>query len=123
MPALGVHQRRLPMDMAGAPRREGAHDHPQLAPLVGQGVLGPRRMLGVEPSRHQRVLFHQLEAAREDVGRDPGEALLEILKPSGTRQEIPDEQQGPAVADHLERLRHRAGLTISLGHASSLPWS
>jgi len=80
-------------------------------------------MLGVEPARHQRVLFHQLEAAREDVGRDPGEALLEILKPPGAPQEIPDEQQGPAVADHLERLRHRAGLTISLGHASSLPGS
>jgi hypothetical protein len=80
-------------------------------------------MLGVEPSRHQRVLFHQLETAREDVGRDPGEALLEILKPSGTRQEIPDEQQGPAVADHLERLRHRASLTVSLGHASSLSGS
>ena len=120
MPALGVHQRCLPVHVAGAPRREGAHDHPQLAPLVGQRVLGPRRMLGVEPSRHQRVLLHKLEAAREDVGRDPGEALLEILKPSGTRQGIPDEQQGPAIADYLERLRDRAGLTISPGHASSL---
>jgi len=120
MPALGVHQRGLPVDVARAPRRERAHDDPQLAPLVGQGVLRAGRMVGVEPACDERVLLHKLEAVREDVGRDPREAPLEILKPSGPGQHVPDEQKGPAVADQLERLRDRTGLTVTLGHTPSL---
>jgi len=121
MAAFGVHQRGLPVDVTRAPRRQGADDHPELAPLVGQRVLRARRVVGVEPARHERVLLHQLEPIRENVGRDPREALLEILEPPRAPQHVPDEQKGPPVADQLERLRDRTGLAVTLGHVRSLP--
>jgi ribosomal protein S7 len=77
-------------------------------------------MLGVEAPRHQRVLLHALEAVGEDVGRDAGQALQEILEPARPPEEIADQQEGPAVADHLERLRDRTRLTVALGHDSIL---
>src|SRR5262245_26745762 len=51
MAALGVHQRRLPVDVPRTPRGQSAHDHAELTPLVAQRVLRARRMLGVEPAR------------------------------------------------------------------------
>ena len=123
MPAFGVHQRGLPVNVARAPRCQGADHHPEFASLVGQRVLRARRMVRVEPARRQRVLFHALEPIREDVGRDPREALLEILESPRSRQHVTHEQEGPAIADQLERLRDGTGLAVALGHASSLPRS
>src|SRR5262245_66583140 len=104
MPALGVHEGRLPVDVSRAPRGECPHYHPELAALVGQDVLGPRRMLGVEAPRHQRMLLHELEAIGEDVGRNTGQALLEVLDPARAAAEIPGQEEVPGIAYHYIRI-------------------
>jgi hypothetical protein len=78
-------------------------------------------MLGVEAARHQRVLLYELQAIGEDVGRNTGQALLEVLEPAWAPKEIADQEKGPAIAHQLERLRDRARLTIALGHGPSVP--
>ena len=120
MAALGVDQRRLPMDVPRAPRRQRPHYHPELLPLVGQDVLGPRRMVRVEPACHEPVLIHQLEPIREDVRWNSRQAPLEILEPPGAAQHVAYEQKRPAVADQVERLRDWTGLTIAFGHVLSV---
>src|SRR5262249_61846484 len=52
VPAPGVHQPGLLVHVAPAPRGQRPHHRTQLAPLVGEGVLGPRRVVPVEAAGH-----------------------------------------------------------------------
>src|SRR5262249_62071386 len=70
---------RISMDEAGAfvhvtrpPGREGADHRAELASLVGQLVLRPRGMVGVEAPAHDALLLPELEPLREDAGREGG---------------------------------------------------
>ena len=74
-------------------------------------------MVGVEAALDESVLLHELQPVREQVGRDPRERELEIAEPPGAPEQVTHEQERPPVADELERLRHRARLSVALGHA------
>jgi hypothetical protein len=65
------------------------------------------------------VLFHQFEPIRKDGRRNTFEGLLEILEAARSLvQEIPHNEEGPAVTHQLERLGHWAGLIIVFWHRS-----
>ncbi len=66
------------------------------------------------------VLLHQLEAVRQDVGRDAGEGDLEILEATRATEEVSDHEERPAVAHDLQRLGDGAALAVDLGHARIL---
>lgn len=102
------------------PRRERPDNDAEFAPSLRQLVFCARRMVRIEVPRNEPVLLHAFEPVRQDIWRNPLEALLEILEASRPWQEVAHEQEGPPVADHLERLRHRTGLAIALGHAVSI---
>src|SRR5262249_58513226 len=102
--------------MTGSPGREGTDHRPELAPPVRQLVLGAGRMVGVEMPAHQTVLLHELETLGEDVGREAGQAGLEIAEAAGSAQEIAPHEGGPAIAPHFEGLGHPAALPADPPH-------
>src|SRR5205823_14056617 len=65
-------------------------------------------------------LLHAIQSVGQDVRRHPLEAPLEGPEAPGARQAVAAEPEGPAVAHHLPRLRHRARLAVALGHAPSI---
>src|SRR5882724_1063242 len=118
--AVVVDERRVLVHVARAPDGEGAHHHPEVAPAGRQGVGGPGRMLGIELAGDDAVLLEDLEALRQHVGGDAVERRQEILKAPRARQEVPDHEEGPALAEELERLGHRTRLPVALGHGPSI---
>src|SRR5262249_6942614 len=109
------------MDEAGAfvhvtrrPGREGADHRAELASLVGQLVLRPRGMVGVEAPAHEAVLLHELEPLGEDVGREAGQAGLQIAEAAGGSEQIAHHEERPAIAPPLEGLCHPAALPVHL---------
>src|SRR3989449_3298147 len=115
-----VHERARAVHVTRSPARERAHDDAELAPAVGQLVLGPGRVGRVEAPRDEPALLQELQPVRQDVRRDPREAPREVREAPRPREQVAHEQEGPAVADHLQRLRHRARLAVTLRHGPSL---
>jgi hypothetical protein len=64
------------------------------------------------------LTLHSLQAIRKQLRRDAGQLDTEILESRGSPQQVADDEERPALAYHVERLRHWAVLTISLRHAS-----
>src|SRR5262245_66566635 len=73
-------------------------------------------MVGVETARNQPMLFHELEPIRENRRRNPCEGGLEVLEAPRSSQQIAHNQEGPPVAEHLQRFGNWTGLIISFWH-------
>jgi len=99
-----------------APDRQRAYDETETPPAAGEGIGGSRRALRVGLACHQPLAFHSLEAVGKQLWRDAGQLGTEVLKSCGAPQEVPNDQECPALADQIERLRNRAVLTIPLRH-------
>src|SRR5215470_15610829 len=102
------------------PGGEGADHRAELASFVGQLVLRPRGMVGIEAPAHEAVLLHELEPLGEDVGREAGQAGLQIAEAARASEQIAHHEERPAIAHHLEGLGYRAALPVELRHGSSL---
>src|SRR5262249_22028307 len=103
-----------------APASQGADDRAELLALFAEDVLSPRWVIGVKTSLDQSVLLHQLELLRQHVRRNAGERILQVLEAAWSTQQIADDQQGPALADQLERFGNRTSLSIQPGHFPSI---
>src|SRR5205807_5796416 len=89
-------------------------DHmPQVASLVGQSVVEPRRMLAVGNLHQDTRRYQPREALVEDVARDP-ETFLHLVKARDAEEHVANYQQRPPLTDDLEALRDRA---VHLGEA------
>ena len=79
--------------------------------LFGEGVdrARPRRDRADESRGDQRA-----QPAGEDPRRDSG-SDPQLLETPGRGQELPPEDQGPAIADHLEGPGHRVENALGLG--------
>ena len=97
---------QLAREIAHAPSAEREHDDAKFAALVGEGVGGARRMIGIEVAAHQTVGFKRLQPIRKDIGRHPRKALLEILEALGAGKQVANDQEGPALAHDVERSGH-----------------
>ena len=57
------------------------------------------------------------EPGREDVRPDSGQAFGEVGVALRPLHQLADDEQGPAVADDVEGVGHRAVLVVVLRHA------
>src|SRR5689334_19680028 len=96
--------------MLSSPDEERLEGRTELAPLRRQHVLGARRVLLVETTRDDGVLFEVLEARRERIGTYAAQGRLELLEaPRWIREELTQDEDRPAVPDDVERPCDRAG--------------
>ena len=101
------------------PPADGVEDRLQLRARVGQveqggcdgrrGVFSPDQARGLEFT----------DPVREQVGRDPRQSVLQVGVPArAADHELPDDQQGPPVADDVQRLGDRAVLAVTTHNPS-----
>ena len=73
-------------------------------------------MASVQDGAPRRVVitgFGLVSPVGEDVAGGAG-ASVEVLEPPGPEEGLPDDQQGPAVADHREGAGHGAAALADL---------
>jgi len=125
--AVDEHQLERRREPVAADRVFGLLLGHQREPPLGQGLehgleLAAARGQAKEGGgdRRRRVLAHDhagvLELAQplgEQVAGDPGQPVAQVGVPARPAQrELADDQQRPAVADHVERFRDRAVLVV-----------
>jgi hypothetical protein len=62
----------------------------------------------VRATLDQAVLDEGIQPVDEDVSRDP-EAVSDLIEPLPPKEEVPDDEEGPPLSDHLEPASHGAG--------------
>ena len=98
-PAPGRHA-RTPNTPAG--------EAPPRVPALGRQLVGDAgRPLRVRPGHQQRFPFEPLEAFGQDVRRDTGELVEQIVEPARPGEQRLHYQQGPPVTDPGQRLGQR----------------
>src|SRR5699024_4370458 len=126
----------------GRPQREReGGDAEGLLPQIDRGVRGPSPQLeqdGFElgtpcgelvdrgrsgwaesPFVHDARLGELFEATAQDVRADPRQGLAQIRVAPRTEQQLPDDRQGPALADQIKSPGDPAGIAIG-AHACTL---
>src|SRR5438067_1089279 len=76
-------------------------------------VLRSQRMLAIDVPFDDAGGFELLEAVGEDARRHRRLALEELLELRCAEQHVADDQQRPAIADDVERLRDWAHLAVA----------
>ena len=75
---------------------------------IGSGiVLGAGRPLGVRPGYQQRFPFEPFEALGQDVRRDTGDLVEQLVEPARPGEQRLHHQQGPPVTHPGQRLGQR----------------
>ncbi len=98
----GVGGPPLPQ-LARAPRAERLQDRQQGPSPRGEFVDGDRAGRGQPAPGRQPVALHVPEPRGEDVRADAGQVGVQVGVAPRTGEQLPDDQQGPAVADGVER--------------------
>ena len=124
-PAASMLQDHRPLTLepvAVAPLEQRDEDGPQVGALLGQAVLAAQRALLVRPLHQDALLDEALEPRLQHVAGD-AQVALQLLEAPDPQEDVPDDEQCPALAHHLERRRHRAVLVgvVTLQHHPSLP--
>ncbi len=99
------------VDVAVAPLQQRDDHRPKVDALLGEAVLIANRVLLVRHLAEDSLLDQQVEAVRQHVACGSGPAL-EVLEAPSPHERVADDQQRPALPDHLERAGHRADLGI-----------
>jgi hypothetical protein len=79
----------------------------QIEALVGKSVLVARWSLAIDFFPQDFVLDETLEPIGKDIRRD-AQMLLEIVEVLDTIEALTDDQDAPAIPDHLKCDRNRA---------------
>jgi len=83
----------------------------KVAALPGQLVLVPLGPFLVANPLEDSFVYQPTKAVGENLPRDP-EISLELVESSQSEQSVPDDQQRPSFADHLEGARNRTVLAV-----------
>ena len=97
----------LAEDPLVAPLADGRHHREQGAALVGEAVVVATAGLVVGDAGEHVVVDERVEPGGEHVASD-AEALGEVVEAGDAEEGVAQDQQRPPLADHLERLGHRA---------------
>src|SRR6266545_3993794 len=103
------------IDRAKTPERERADDRLELAAVGGQLVDLRRRRRVQTPFRLQL-----LEPRREDVRADAGQAGSEVGVALRALEQLPDDEERPALPNLAEGVGDGAVLVVALAHGSSV---
>ena len=105
--ARGVPERLRRVGVPGPPVRQQAERPRQFLALGRQLVGGAGRPLGVRPGHQQAVPFEPLESVGQDVRRDTGNLVEQLIEPARPGEQRLNHQQGPPVAHPRQRLGQR----------------
>src|SRR5215218_1299337 len=110
--------RRLPAAVIVAPLPQTDERDMKVAALSGQVVLVPRRPFLIANPLEDSFVDQPAKTLSENLPRDP-EVSLELVESSQSEQSVPDDQQRPSLADHLEGACDRTVLAFvgALEHA------
>src|SRR5690606_29351686 len=96
-----------------APGAEGLQDGQQRASAAGEfvdvGGTGRRQ----PAAGREAVALHVLQPRGQDVRADPGQVGMQVGVAPRTGEQLPDDQQGPAVADGVEGARDGTVLVVA----------
>ena len=104
---------------AGADVGELLDDRAQLLAGGGEAVADGSPDAGFLGPDHQAVLLEGAQAVREQVGRDAREPSGQLAEAAGAGQEVPDDEQRPAFAQHVEGAGRPAVLGVRAALARS----
>ena len=93
--------------MPGPPVRQQTERPREFLALGGQLVGGAGRSLGVRPGHQQRFPFEPFEALGQDVRRDTGDLVEQLVEPARPAEQRLHHQQGPPVTHPGQRLGQR----------------
>jgi len=93
-----------------APVGEQAERTGEVATVRSQGVVHPRRPLGVRPRNDEAAGLETPEPIGQDVRSDAGEGIKQVVVPPRAVEQGLDDEQAPPVADALEGGAERRGL-------------
>src|SRR5205823_3939399 len=99
-----------------APVLEGDQDGQGAAADRGQDVLVAGRVAGVRAAFQDAVVDELVEPFGEDLAGDP-EAGAQLVEPVPAAGHVPQQEQAPPVADHVEGLGDGASVVAGTGFA------
>jgi len=99
--------------------RRAHHDRLQLLARAREAILVAAGAVARAALDQVRVL-QRLEALRQQAARHQRHAVQDLAEAIVAAQELSDDEQRPALAHDLQRLRHRAELTIC-AHTARMP--
>src|SRR3569833_2482318 len=103
--------------MCLAPLPKRLEDGAEAPTLVGEQILGARRVSGVQPALDDPVLLELLESPRENARHEAGERIGEVLKsPGALQEEVAENEDSPAIADDVESASDRTIESVNLSH-------
>ena len=86
-----------------APGLHGNQDWIERSALWREQVFGARRMVGIEAAGKNAVSGKLFDPGGEHAGSEAGQAGFKVLEAaSGVKEEISEDEDGPAVADDVE---------------------
>ena len=107
-----LHRRSVgARDVMVAPLEHRNQDGPEVDALLGEAVLEAGRALLVGALLENALVNEAGEAIGEDVAGH-AEPVLELVKPAPAVEDVPDDQERPALAEDLERACNRAVLVL-----------
>jgi hypothetical protein len=109
--------------VAVAPLHQYEEGGGELASLVGEDVLRSAGTFRIWNALQHVLVAEQLQPVGEHVGGDP-ETRLEFLEPLHPGEGVAQDQQRPALPNHLERPRYRAHLVwiVAMKHDTDVSW-
>lgn len=97
-----------PLAVRFSPTLHLFQDWPQSPPFSREKVLKARRVSRIQPALHNATRFQFLESHGEHTRGKSRKRLLEILKATvPVHEELPEEQDAPAVTDNIESFCYR----------------
>src|SRR5262249_21686687 len=99
-----------------APAEQRHDDGIEVAPFLRELVLIARRPFLIPNALEDPVLDELLQATGEHVACRP-ETSLKLLEAACAQEGLAQDEQRPAIADHRQRPRDRAGLVADVAPA------
>jgi hypothetical protein len=107
--------------IAPAPVAQRSQNGAQALAALGQLVFEPWRVFAVQTTGDESLTFHGFKARGERVRRHASQRFLQVLEtPRPLQQQIAQDEDGPPLADQVERFRDRTVLIIGLWHTLKL---
>src|SRR4051812_10339661 len=89
--------------MIQAPLADGSDDRPERPSGIGERVVLAAGVAPIERAGYQPRLFEALEPVCQDVGGDAFGRREELPVATLAQQQIPDDEQRPAVPEEIQR--------------------
>ena len=103
-----------------APPSQREQHRLELAAVRGELVHGRPRRWRQHAPLHDPALLELAQPGREDVRADAGQAGGQVGEPFRAEHELAHDEQRPALADEVERVRDSAELAVASHHVVSL---